>query len=419
MNFRAPRGTHDILPKESGQWQFVEQKFSELCRRFSYQEIRTPVFEQTELFARGVGDGTDIVQKEMYNFEDKAGRAMTLRPEGTAGVVRSYIEHGLASEPSPIKLYYNITAFRYEKMQKGRYREFRQLGCECFGSESASADAELITLLWLFFSELRIKNIHLEVNSIGCPLCRPAYKEALTDYLRPHLSELCEDCRRRFTTNPLRILDCKEKTCRGIAQDAPKSVDHLCPECLTHWEVLLGLLDTFAIPYNINPQIVRGLDYYSKTVFEFISENVGTQGTICGGGRYDGLVEELGGPATPGVGFALGVERLLLELEAQGFSFPEPVAPTIFIASFPEQRLLANQLAFSLRKEGLRAEVDICERSFKAQLKHANRIKAKYLLVLGDEELKQMCGKIKRMSDGAEKELSFSELAGFLVHSED
>ena len=415
MNYTAPRGTKDVLPPDSQVWQKVEAKFRELCERFSYGEIRTPTFEQTELFARGVGDATDVVRKEMYNFEDKGGRAMTLRPEGTAGVVRAYLEHGLASLPSPQKLFYLISAFRYEKMQKGRYREFAQMGCECFGSAEPSADAEIISLLWLFFSELGINDISLQLNSIGCPDCRPAYLDQLRDYLRPHLGDLCEDCQKRFEINPMRILDCKQEACQAITQDAPAPLDTLCPSCQAHWEELLRLLDFYAIPYTVNKRIVRGLDYYTRTVFEFISDNVGSQGTICGGGRYDGLVQELGGQATPAVGFALGVERLLLELEAQDL-LPQPdQEPQIFIASFPAYQDQASAFAYRLRSAGIHAEADILGRSFKAQLKHANRTGASYLMVFGEEEATRMNATIKRMADGEEFEMSFDELVQFLL----
>lgn len=415
MNYTAPRGTKDILPPDSQAWQKVEAKFRELCERFSYGEIRTPTFEQTELFARGVGDATDVVRKEMYNFEDKGGRAMTLRPEGTAGVVRAYLEHGLASLPSPQKLFYLISAFRYEKMQKGRYREFAQMGCECFGSAEPSADAEIISLLWLFFSELGVNDISLQLNSIGCPDCRPAYLDQLRDYLRPHLGDLCEDCQKRFEINPMRILDCKQEACQAITQDAPAPLDTLCPSCQAHWEELLRLLDFYAIPYTVNKRIVRGLDYYTRTVFEFISDNVGSQGTICGGGRYDGLVQELGGQATPAVGFALGVERLLLELEAQDL-LPQPdQEPQIFIASFPAYQDQASAFAYRLRSAGIHAEADILGRSFKAQLKHANRTGASYLMVFGEEEAARMNATIKRMADGEEFEMSFDELVQFLL----
>lgn len=416
MKYSAPKGTRDILPSETRVWQIAEERFAEVCRRFSYREIRIPTFEQTELFQRGVGDTTDIVQKEMYTFEDKGGRSITLRPEGTAGVVRSYVENGLASEPSPLKLYYNITAFRYEKMQKGRYREFHQMGCECLGTSAPEADVELITLLYTFFRELGLETIKLKINSIGCPNCRPAYREKLKQHLAPVLGELCEDCRKRYEANPMRILDCKNEHCHELAAEAPVQLDELCPDCREHWNTVIRLLNAAGIPYEIDTHIVRGLDYYSRTVFEFVSENVGTQGTICGGGRYDGLVEDIGGAPTPGVGFAFGVERLLLELEGRGIKFPDYDKPKLFIAAFPESREDAAVLTYRLRAAGIHAETDVAGRSFKAQMKYANRIEAEYLLVLGKDEIEKNYGKIKKMSDGTEQELPLTDLEEYFKH---
>lgn len=415
MKYTAPKGTKDRLPNETKVWQMVERHFADLCQRFSYREIRVPTFEQTELFTRGVGEGTDIVQKEMYTFLDKGDRSMTLRPEGTAGVMRSYVENGLASEPSPLKLYYILSAFRYEKMQKGRYREFHQMGCELLGSESPLADAELISLLTIFFYELGLTKINLKINSIGCPKCRPAYREALQDYFRPHLDDLCDDCKTRFEINPLRLLDCKVESCIALAKNAPKQLDYLCEDCKDHWAELRLLLDGMEIPYEVDPQVVRGLDYYTRTVFEFVSENVGTQGTICGGGRYDGLIEELGGNATPGVGFAMGVERLLLEMEGQGIKFPDYDPPELFLVSFPEFADKAGILCHRLRQAGIHAEADVLGRSMKAQMKAANRSNAQFMMVLGEEEFSKNYGKIKRMSDGLEKEMSFDSLVEFFM----
>lgn len=417
MKYTAPRGTKDILPSETRSWQWIEQAFADVCRRFSYREIRIPTFESTELFQRGVGEGTDVVQKEMYTFTDRSGRSLTLRPEGTAGVMRSFVENGLSSEPSPVKLYYNISAFRYEKMQKGRYREFHQLGCECLGSDSAWADAELISLFDTFLKELGLQNISLKINSIGCPACRPAYREELKAYFRPKLAEMCEDCRKRYDLNPLRLLDCKQERCSAIAKDAPIQLDYLCPDCQEHWREVTSTLDGMGVRYEVDPMIVRGLDYYTRTVFEFVSENVGTQGTICGGGRYDGLIEEIGGPPTAGVGFAFGVERLLLEMEGRKMELPGYEPPTLFIAAFPEFARDGALLCYRLRQAGIHADADVVGRSMKAQLKYANRIKAEYLFVLGQEEVERNYGKIKRMSDGHEKETSFEGLVEFFMKS--
>lgn len=410
MKYSAPKGTRDILPGESKAWQSVEALFYDVCRRYAYHEIRIPTFESTELFERGVGGSTDIVQKEMYSFEDKAGRPLTLRPEGTAGVVRAYLENGLASEATPLRLFYNVTAFRYEKMQKGRYREFHQLGCECIGSAAPEADVELISLLSVFFESIGLRDFHLEINSIGCPECRPAYREALRDYYQPHLQDLCDDCRRRFDQNPLRLLDCKEPSCRKLADQAPVQLERLCPDCREHWQEVLSLLDALGISYEINPRLVRGLDYYTRTVFEFVSDQVGTQGTICAGGRYDGLVEEMGGKETPAVGFAMGVERLLLELRGRGIPFPEEEPPLLFIAAFPSQKEEAMRLSQLGRAAGYIIDTDICGRSMKAQLKYANRRQTRYLLVLGEEEIKSGCAKIKRMSDAHEISIQLIEL---------
>ncbi len=411
MDIKAPRGTKDILPELTPAWRLLENTFREICRSFHFQEIRVPTFEQTELFQRGVGDTTDIVQKEMYTFLDKGGRSLSLRPEGTAGVVRAYLENGLASAGSPQKLYYILNNFRYEKMGKGRYREFYQMGCELFSSDEPIADAELISLLYAFFQQLGLKKITLHLNSIGCPKCRPAYFEHLKAYLRPHLNELCDNCQERFERNPFRILDCKDDAESPVIKDAPMQKDFLCEDCAKHFEELLSILNELKIPYQIDGHIVRGLDYYTRTVFEFVSENVGTQGTICGGGRYNGLVEELGGMPTPAVGFALGVERLLMEMESQGISLPTIEATDIYILSFPDTLAAAAKLAFDLRKQNLIAEYDIMRRSFKAQMKYANKIAAKYLIVLGESELNSGQVKLKNMASGVEKEVKIADLA--------
>ena len=323
MRYTAQKGTRDILPSEIHNWQRAEKTFADVCHSFGYEEIRIPTFEQTDLFQRGVGDTTDVVTKEMYTFEDKGGRSITLRPEGTAGVVRSYIENGMSSLATPVRMFYNITAFRYEKMQKGRMREFHQFGLESFGAQGPDIDAEIISVVDVFFRKMGLKNIALHINSIGCPNCRGEYNKLLKDYFRPHVGTMCEDCQARFEKNPLRMIDCKIDGGRDIVKNAPRLIDHLCDDCRAHFEGLKARLEALGIAYTIDPNIVRGLDYYTRTVFEFVSENVGTQGTICGGGRYDGLVENCGGAPTPGIGFAMGVERFLLEAEAQGISFEE------------------------------------------------------------------------------------------------
>jgi histidyl-tRNA synthetase len=414
MKISAPKGTRDILPGEIAGWQRAERIFADVCSRYGYQEIRLPTFEHTELFQRGVGDTTDVVQKEMYTFEDKGGRSISLRPEGTAGVVRSFLENGMASWPSPVRLWYNITAFRYENVQKGRYREFHQFGSEVFGSAGPVVDAELISMLALFFNELGLQQTSLRINSIGCPVCRGAYHQMLKDYLRPHLGTLCPTCNDRFEKNPLRIIDCKEHGCQPITKAAPALLDHLCPDCQAHFDGLCSNLDELGIPYTIDKGIVRGLDYYTRTVFEFVSEHVGTQGTICGGGRYDGLIESIGGPSTPGIGFALGVERLLMELAAQGIPTASPAVMTLYIAALGDAAPRARAICADLRRAGIRAEVDLMNRSFKAQMKYAGKSGARYVLVLGEDELALGAGKLKEMATGQELPVILDALAATL-----
>lgn len=411
MLTQAPKGTRDILSNEVYKWQYIEQVIARICKNFGYKEIRIPVFEHTELFQRGVGDTTDIVQKEMYTFSDKGGRSITLRPEGTAGVVRSYIEHGMNSLPQPVKLYYNISAYRYENVQKGRYREFHQFGIEAFGSSDPVIDVEVISLLVNLFEKLGIKQTALNINSIGCPECRGRYNEKLKEYFKPYLNELCENCRGRYERNPLRIIDCKEERCKKYTKDAPALLDNLCDDCLQHFEGLKAGLDNLGISYNIDKGIVRGLDYYTKTVFEFVSNNVGTQGTICGGGRYDGLVQTCGGPATPGIGFALGMERLLLEMESQGLLIPEPQPMDIFVGSIGKgATAYAQQLVYRLRREGISAENDVLGRSVKSQMKYADKKGFSYIVVIGDNEIETGKAVLKNMRTGEQKDVSLDSI---------
>ena len=412
MKYSIPKGTKDILPEDIYRWQKAEQVFSEVCSQYGYGEIRIPTFEHTELFLRSVGDTTDVVQKEMYTFEDKGGRSISLRPEGTAGVVRSFIERGMASLPSPVRVFYNITAFRYENVQKGRFREFHQFGLEAFGAKGPVIDAEIISILTLFFDRMGLSQTRLLINSIGCPVCRTEYNRILMDYYRPNLDRMCRDCKSRFDKNPLRMLDCKEEYCHNLAADAPKLLDHLCPDCLAHFEGLKTNLDSLEIAYTVDPGIVRGLDYYTRTVFEFVSDHVGTQGTICGGGRYDGLVETMGGQSVPGIGFAMGVERFLMEVAAQGIEIPKKQDVLLYIATMDQSSAAyANRLAFSLRREGIGCETDLVDRSFKAQLKYAGKTGAPYLLVLGGDEINSQKARIKRMSDGVQTEVDLSDLS--------
>lgn len=415
MNYVAPKGTKDILPSEVKSWQALESLFSQVAERYGFGEIRVPTFESTELFQRGVGDGTDVVQKEMYTFLDKGGRSMTLRPEGTAGVVRSFIQRGMSSLPFPIKLYYMVNAFRYENVQEGRYREFHQLGVEALGSAEPEVDAEVIALLQQFFEAIGLKETKLHLNSIGCPLCRSAYEAALKAYYEPKRAELCSDCQTRMERNPMRLLDCKQSACQKIATEAPIILDYLDEGCEAHFARVRELLERLAVPYEVTPRLVRGLDYYTKTVFEYVSENVGTQGTICGGGRYDGLVEELGGPSVPACGFAIGEERLLKEVQAQGISLVEENVQGLFLAHRgDEAKLKAFQLAQELRKAGLHCQTDVCARSLKAQMKYAAKSGLSHVLVLGETELESGQGQLRRLSDGKETLVEWNELDSLL-----
>ena len=411
MLTKAPKGTKDILPSEVYKWQYIEKRIAELCNSFGYKEIRIPVFEHTELFQRGVGDTTDIVQKEMYTFQDKGGRSITLRPEGTAGVVRSYIENGMASLPMPIKLYYNITAYRYENVQKGRYREFHQFGVECFGSNGPLVDVEIISMLNMFLDRLGIKDVELNINSIGCPKCRSEYNKKLLEYFKPNLGNLCGTCQSRYERNPLRIIDCKEEKCKVYTKDAPALLDNLCEECKEHFEGLKEGLENLGIKYNIDKTIVRGLDYYTKTVFEFVSKNIGAQGTVCGGGRYDGLIKECGGADTPGIGFAIGLERLLMVMESQGIEIPKPNPIDVYIATIGEKaQKYAQKLVYKIRQEGFSAETDLMGRSVKAQMKYADKLGAVYSLVIGDDEVDSNKAVLKNMLTGETKDISLDTL---------
>lgn len=400
---KAIKGTKDVLPKDVHKNQYIEATALDIASKFGYKEIRTPVFEHTELFQRGVGDTTDVVQKEMYTFDDKGGRSITLRPEGTAGAVRSYLENGLCNEALPQKVCYLISCYRYEKPQAGRLREFHQFGVECFGSASPLADAEIIALAKSLFDTLGVKDLSLEINSIGCPTCRAEYHKALKKYFSSRKDELCDTCKSRLDRNPMRILDCKSPICHEIAEGAPVVIDYLCDECKEHFENVQKYLKAQNIEYTINPQIVRGLDYYTKTVFEFVSNSIGAQGTVCGGGRYDGLVEELGGQHTPSLGFAMGIERLMLLMEAQGCEFPEAEKPDLFIVALGEKATLkAVEIAKDMREEGFSALLDLNQRSVRAQMKYADKLGAKFNVVIGDNEVEAKTAKLKNMQTGEE-----------------
>lgn len=412
---KAIKGTKDVLPKDVHKNQYIEATALDIASKFGYKEIRTPVFEHTELFQRGVGDTTDVVQKEMYTFDDKGGRSITLRPEGTAGAVRSYLENGLCNEALPQKVCYLISCYRYEKPQAGRLREFHQFGVECFGSASPLADAEIIALAKSLFDTLGVKDLNLEINSIGCPTCRAEYHKALKKYFSSRKDELCDTCKSRLDRNPMRILDCKSPICHEIAEGAPVVIDYLCDECKEHFENVQKYLKAQNIEYTINPQIVRGLDYYTKTVFEFVSNSIGTQGTVCGGGRYDGLVEELGGQHTPSLGFAMGIERLMLLMEAQGCEFPEAEKPDLFIVALGEKATLkAVEIAKDMREEGFSALLDLNQRSVRAQMKYADKLGAKFNVVIGDNEVEAKTAKLKNMQTGEETEINLDTfVSGF------
>lgn len=408
------KGTRDILPKESEVWQYIESKAKEIFENYGYKEIRVPVIESLELFQRGVGEATDVVQKEMYCFEDRGGRKVALRPEGTAGVVRAYIENGLSSEPSPLKLWYHMPMYRYENVQKGRQREFNQLGAELFGTESYMADVETIEMVEQLFQSLNIKDIELNINSIGCIECRKKYIEALKEYIRPNLESYCETCKTRFEKNPMRILDCKEEKCKELNKNAPKILDYLCEECKMHFENVKNMLDKLEIEYKIDPNIVRGLDYYTKTVFEFVSKLDGL--TVLGGGRYDGLVEELGGAKTPAIGFASGMERLIDVFKNNNPDLKLEKNMHIFVAYIGEEaNLYATKLVKNLRKQGIYAEKDIMGRSIKAQFKYADKKKANYVITIGDNEIETKTATIKNLQTGEEKQISIGFLLGTVL----
>ncbi len=411
-----PKGTKDMLPEEAYKWQYIEKIAKDTAEEYGFKEIRTPVFEYTELFLRGVGDTSDIVNKEMYTFLDKGNRSITLRPEGTAGVARAFNENGLAGGAMPFKAFYLISAFRYERPQAGRLREFHQFGAELYGAEDAYADAEAISLADAFLKNLGLKNVKLKLNSIGCPACRKNYHEALKNYFAPHIDEMCEDCRTRFEKNPMRMLDCKEEGCKQYTKDAPKMLDYLCDDCKAHFEKVKRLLTASNVEYEIDPSIVRGLDYYSRTVFEFVTESAGAQGTVLGGGRYDTLLSEIGGKNVPAVGFAAGMERLLMVMEAENASFGEPRGTDCYLLGMDEQsREKAFTLAGELRKQGVSAETDLLNRSVKAQFKYADKFGARFVAVIGEEELSEGAAQVKDMKTSSAEKVKFPQLAQYLI----
>lgn len=414
---KAARGTCDLLPADSYKNRFVESTMLEIANNFGFKEIRTPVFEHTELFNRSVGETTDVVQKEMYTFNDNGGRSVTLKPEGTAGAVRAFLEHGLFNEPMPQKYSYITPCYRYEKPQAGRLREFHQFGVECFGSADPSADAEVIALGKSIFDFFGIDDLRLEINSIGCPECRKNFQNALKEYFTSHLDSLCETCRGRLDRNPMRILDCKSPVCSAIAKDAPKILDYICDDCRNHFGLVQKYLDAMDIAYTVDPTIVRGLDYYTRTVFEFVTGSLGAQSTVCGGGRYDKLVEELGGPSIPACGFGLGLERFMLLLDALKVELPPEEKPDLYIAAMnTEANIVAAKLAAEVRDEGVACLFDTVGRSLKAQMKYANKIGAMFTVVLGSDEIEKGIAKVKCMADGTEQEILLDNFAENFVN---
>ena len=410
-----PKGTKDMLPRDAAAWHYVEQKAREAAALFSFREIRTPMFEHTELFTRGVGETTDIVTKEMYTFEDKGGRSMTLRPEGTAGVARAFIENGLGQDVMPMKAYYLASVFRYERPQSGRLREHHQFGVELYGSSSPYADAEVISLAHTFLLSVGIGGLTLHLNSIGCKECRPKFNAALRGYIGDNLDRMCGKCRERFDKNPLRILDCKEEKCREIVKAAPSITDFLCDDCRAHFEQLQDILERQGVPFVVDASVVRGLDYYTRTVFEFVSEDIGAQGTVCGGGRYDGLVEEVGGKSTPAVGFGLGLERLLLVLQNTGRLDAPRERADVYLAPLGERAAgEVPAIAAGLRRAGVSADYDMMGRGVKAQMKYADKSGARFVVVIGDNELESGTAVLKNMDTGEERSAALDDIAGAL-----
>lgn len=412
---QIPKGTKDVLPSEVYLWHHVERTARETAERYAFKEIRTPVFEHTELFSRGVGDTTDIVTKEMYTFLDKGNRSITLRPEGTAGVARAFIENGLAGGVLPFKAYYLISAFRYERPQAGRLREFHQFGAELYGAAGAEADAETISFAVSFLKNLGLRNIGLKINSIGCKTCRAEYQKALKEYFRPHLAEMCADCNTRFEKNPMRMIDCKEERCKKYTLNAPRMLDYLCADCRAHFEEVKSLLNGAGIAFSVDPSIVRGLDYYSRTVFEFTSDAAGAQGTVLGGGRYDTLLEQMGEKPVPAVGFAAGIERLLMVIAAENAPVPKEEGVACYLAGMDKpSREQAFLLSVELRKTGISCEVDLMERSVKAQFKYADKKNARFVAVIGESELEEGAAQIKDMRNSSSERVKFTELAQYL-----
>jgi len=413
--YRAPRGTSDILPKEQAHWRYIEQEVANICQLYGYERIDAPAFEDTQLFSRSVGEDTDIVEKQMYTFQDRSGSQITLRPEGTAPVCRAYLEHGLHNLPQPVKLYYVASIFRYERPQAGRYRQHYQFGYEAIGDDDPALDAEVIDMAWQFFLTLGLHHLSLHLNSIGCKKCRPGYLTALKDYYANYTHNLCSDCKTRLKRNPLRLLDCKKPLCQQIANSAPRSIDYLCQQCDTHFNQLKRYLELLELPFIVNHCLVRGLDYYTRTVFEIQPEAEGAQSTLGGGGRYDDLIEELGGKPTPAIGFAAGIERIILNLKRQNISIPALPRPRVFIAYVgDEAKDKAVKLASTLRKNGIGVIEAVGSKSLKAQLRQANTLGVHHTVIIGDEEVKAGTVILRDMTTAQQKTVPVTQLEKLL-----
>jgi len=411
-----PRGTNDLLPEELDKWHYVESILHQVAALYGYQEIRTPIFEHTELFQRGVGENTDIVEKEMYTFLDRGERLLTLRPEATASTVRAFLEHKLYAGSLPVKLYYIGPMFRYDRPQAGRYRQFHQFGVEVFGAQDPSLDAEVIAMAMDIYQRLGLRNLVVELNSVGCPSCRKAHRQVLHEYLKEQLSGLCPTCQGRFERNPLRILDCKNERCQGLVANAPTIDAMLCEECRHHFQLVQEYLQELQVTYTLNPKLVRGLDYYTKTAFEIVAQGIGAQSSIGGGGRYDHLIEEIGGPSLPGIGYAMGIERIILTLEEQGIEFPHTAKSQVFIATLGDTaHKKGAKIAQDLRKAGLVVEQDYLGKGLKAQLKAANRLQVQTAVIIGEEELAKGEAVVRKMLEGSQEVVSLNELVPYLV----
>ena len=416
--YRAARGTTDILPEEQAYWRYIEQKAVEVCRFYGYQRIDTPIFEDTSLFSRSAGEYSDIVQKEMYTFDDRGGNSLTLKPEGTPAVCRAYIQHGLSNQPQPVKLYYITPIFRYDRPQAGRYRQHYQFGCEAIGEADPALDAEVIDMAWAFFKSLGLTKLSLQVNSIGCKQCRPGYLAELTDYYSGHAAELCVDCKTRLKKNPLRLLDCKQAGCQRLAEAAPKNASYLCPDCNEHFTQLQKYLEILGIPFEVNHRLVRGLDYYSRTVFEIQPEDEGSQSTLCGGGRYDYLIEELGGKPTPGIGLGMGIERTILNLKKENIAVPILPGLKVLITNVGEEaRDESIKLAAILRQEGISAASTVGGKSLKAQLRQANSLGVRYAVIIGEDEIKTGTVTVRDMTDSSQKSVPASDLPAYFKNN--